>query len=97
VDIGDHVLAAPQMMIVPYQHIFGSREKLIREQGGLTERVVVEDDVYLGMSVRVLCGVTIGRGAVVGAGAVVRKDIPPYAVAVGLPARVIRYRQERPS
>jgi acetyltransferase-like isoleucine patch superfamily enzyme len=92
VEIGDDVLAAPQMMIVPYQHIFASREKLIREQGGLQAKVVVEDDVYLGMGVRVFYGVTIGRGAVVGAGSVVRKDIPPHAVAAGVPARIIRYR-----
>ncbi len=92
VEIGDDVLAAPQMMIVPYQHIFASRDRLIREQGGLQEKVVIEDDVYLGMSVRVFYGVTIGRGAVVGAGSVVRKNIPPYAVAAWVPARIIRYR-----
>jgi acetyltransferase-like isoleucine patch superfamily enzyme len=92
VEIGDDVLIAPQCMIVPYQHIFATREKPIREQGGLQEKVVVEDDVYMGMGVRVLLGITIGRGAVVGAGAVVTKNVPPYAVAVGVPARVVRYR-----
>lgn len=92
VEIGDDVLAAPQMMIVPYQHIFDARDKLIRQQGGRQSKVVIEDDVYLGMGVRVLLGVTIGHGAVVGAGAVVNKDIPPYAVAAGVPARVLRYR-----
>ena len=92
VAIGDHVLIAPQAMIVPYQHIFASREALIAEQGGVQRKVAIEDDVYLGMSVRILLGVTIGRGAVVGAGAVVTKDIPAYAVAVGVPARVLRYR-----
>lgn len=90
--IGDHVLIAPQVTVVPYQHNFADRDKLIREQGGVTGRVVVEDDVYLGMAVRILLGITIGRGAVVGAGAVVTNDIPPHAVAVGVPARVIRYR-----
>lgn len=90
--IGDDVLMAPQGMIVPYQQVFASRDKPIRDQGGLTAKVIVDDDVYLGMAVRVLLGVTIGRGAVVSAGAVVTKDVPPYAVAVGVPARVIRYR-----
>ena len=54
VEIGDHVLIAPQAMIVPYQHIFASREALIAQQGGVQRRVVIEDDVYLGMSVRTL-------------------------------------------
>jgi acetyltransferase-like isoleucine patch superfamily enzyme len=92
VEIGDHVLMAPQAMIVPYQHNFTSKEKLIREQGGQMEKVVIESDVYLGMAVRVLSGVRIGQGAVVGAGTVVTRDLPPYAVAVGVPARVLRYR-----
>lgn len=92
VEIGDHVLIAPQVAIVPYQHHISDRTRLIAEQGGAMEKVVVDDDVYLGMSVRILLGVTIGRGAVVGAGAVVTRDIPPYAVAMGVPARVSRYR-----
>jgi len=92
VEIGNHVLMAPQTMIVPYQHNFGAKETLIRDQGGLMDKVVIEDDAYVGMAVRVLSGVTIGHGAVVGAGSLVTKDLPPYAVAVGVPARVIRYR-----
>ena len=92
VEIGDHVLLAPQTMIVPYQHNFGAKGRLIHDQGGVMEKVAIEDDVYLGMAVRVLSGVTIGRGTVVGAGAVVTKNLPPYAIAVGVPARVIRYR-----
>ena len=54
---------------------------------------MIEDDVWLGMGVKVMDGVRIGRGAVVGANAVVTKDIPPYSVAVGVPARVIRKRE----
>ncbi len=57
--------------------------------------IVVEDDVWLGVGVKVLDGVTIGRGAVIGAGAVVTKDIPPLAIAAGVPARVLRRRGER--
>lgn len=50
------------------------------------------NDVWLGVGVQVLSGVSIGDGAVVGAGSVVSRDIPPYAIAVGAPARVVRYR-----
>lgn len=52
--------------------------------------IVIEDDVWLGMNVLVLKGVTIGRGSLVGANSVVTRDIPPYSVAVGSPARVVR-------
>ena len=54
--------------------------------------VVVEEDVWIGARVTLLCGVHIGRGAIVAAGAVVARDVPPYAVVGGVPARVISYR-----
>lgn len=53
-------------------------------------------DVWLGAGVHVMSGVTIGTGAIVGAGSVVTRDVPPYAVAVGAPARPVRYRFEEP-
>jgi acetyltransferase-like isoleucine patch superfamily enzyme len=92
VEIGSHVLAAPGLLIVPYQHTFTDVNTPIYLQGGSQQRVVIEDDVYLGMGMRVLSGVTIGRGSVVGAGAVVTRDVPPLSIAVGVPARVIRTR-----
>ena len=52
----------------------------------------IENDVWIGLNVVIMDGITIGDGAVIGSGAVVTRDIPPYAVAVGIPARVIRYR-----
>ena len=54
--------------------------------------IVVGDDVWLATDATVLSNVTIGRGAVICAGAVVTKDVPPYAIVAGVPARVIRYR-----
>lgn len=54
--------------------------------------IVLEDDVWLGFRCTVMSGVTIGRGAVVAAGAVVTKDVPPYAIVGGVPAKVIKYR-----
>lgn len=54
--------------------------------------IVIEDDVWIGSNSVVLSGVTIGRGSVVGAGSVVVKDIPPYSIAAGNPARVLRKR-----
>lgn len=57
-------------------------------------QTTIGNDVFIGANVTVLDGVTIGDGAVIGAGAVVTKDIPPYGIAVGVPAHVVKYRFE---
>ena len=54
--------------------------------------IIIEDDVWIGVNSIILSGVKIGRGAVIGAGSVVSKDIPPYAIACGNPAKIIKYR-----
>lgn len=56
------------------------------------ERLVVEDDVWIGYGAIVLSNVIVGRGAIVAAGALVTKDVPPYAVVAGVPARVVGWR-----
>lgn len=58
----------------------------------LADKIVIEDHVYIGGKTTVLKNVTIGKYSVVGAGAVVTKDIPPFSIAVGVPARVIKKR-----
>lgn len=92
--IGANCMIAQHCVFMPYQHGFADAARPMREQP-LTSRgdIVLEDDVWLGANVCVLDGVTIGKGAIVGAGAVVTKDIPPYAIAVGVPATVIRFRE----
>ncbi|WP_199520746.1 DapH/DapD/GlmU-related protein [Pseudomonas lactis] len=52
--------------------------------------MVIEDDVWIGEKVAILKGVTVGKGSVIGAGAVVTKDVPPYSVAAGIPARILK-------
>jgi acetyltransferase-like isoleucine patch superfamily enzyme len=93
--IGAGCMIGAHCALMPYQHRTTDMARPMREQG-LTSRgpVVLEDDVWLGVHVCVLDGVTIGRGAIIGAGAVVTHDIPPYAVAGGVPARVLRSREE---
>ncbi len=54
--------------------------------------IVIQDDVWIGIGATILSGVTISQGAIIGAGAVVTKDIPPYSIAVGNPAKVIKKR-----
>lgn len=94
VTIGNNVLIATHCVIVSANHAFEDPAILIRQQGETAKPIVIEDDCWLGAGVTVLSGVTIHTGAVIGAGAVVTHDIPAYSVAVGVPARVIRNRQD---
>jgi acetyltransferase-like isoleucine patch superfamily enzyme len=91
--IGRDVQIAPHCGFSPYEHNFEDRDRVIHQQGIRSAGdIVLEDDVWLGLGVAVLEGVHIGKGAIIGAGAVVTEDIPAYAIAVGVPARVIRMR-----
>ena len=88
--IGSQVQIAPQCTFSPYDHNFDDLSQPIWSQGLRSKGpIVIEDDAWLGVGVRVLEGVTIGRGAIIGAGSVVTRDVPAYAIAVGVPARVI--------
>lgn len=57
---------------------------------GYDKDVIINEDCWIGCNVTLLCGVTIGRGCTIAAGAVVNKDIPPYCIAGGVPAKVIK-------
>lgn len=92
-EIGNDVRIAPQVRIITMDHIYDDPKTPIHLQGIQANGINIEDDVWLGIGVTVLDGVTIGKGAVIGAGAVVTKDIPPYSVAVGVPAKVIKKRE----
>jgi acetyltransferase-like isoleucine patch superfamily enzyme len=91
-EIGDDSLLAQQITITPYSHKFDDPGKIIYAQGGHQRKVTIGRDCYLGMRVVVLWSADIGEGSVVGAGSVVVKPVPPYSVAVGVPARVVRKR-----
>lgn len=92
IKIGDHTIIGPFVQIIDSNHSF-KKEKLIKEQNAVIEDIDIGADVWIGSGVKILCGVNIGQGAVVGANAVVTKDIPPYAVAAGVPAKIIKYRE----
>jgi acetyltransferase-like isoleucine patch superfamily enzyme len=90
--IGDDVIAGPGVRIFSEDHAFDALDRPIRAQGTRRARVTIESDCWLGAGVTVVAGVTIGRGCVIAAGAVVTRDVPPYSVAAGVPARAIRSR-----
>lgn len=93
VEIGDSALIADGVYISDFDHKFTDLRIPIKDQGIAKSRVRIERDVWLGTKVTVCRGVVIGEGTVVGANAVVTRDLPPYAVAVGVPARVVKDRR----
>lgn len=95
IKIGKRCLIAAQSGIYANNHNFANPLEPIKDQGVTRKGIVIEDDCWLGHGVTVLDGVTIGQGSVIGAGAVVTKDIPPFSVAIGVPARVIKNRMNQ--
>ena len=92
IDIGARVGIGPGVRIITSTHNEVGRETPILHSPLRLSPVVVEDDCDIGVSATILPGVRIGRGAQIGAGAVVIEDVPPFGIAVGVPARVIRER-----
>ena len=92
-EIGDNVLMAQNITLTPYSHIFNDPKANIITQGGHSKKVVIGRDAYIGMGVSVMYSGDIGEGSIIGAGSVVVKPIPPYSVAVGNPAKVIKERK----
>ena len=88
--IGSHVNLAQGITITALNHNFDDSEKRIDQQGISTKEVVLEDDIWVGANAVILPGVTIGKHAVVAAGAIVTKDVPPHSLVAGVPAKVIR-------
>lgn len=96
VEIGDDSLLAEMVSIRDHDHRFERLDVPIREQGADVAPVVIGRNVWIGAKVSVVKGVTIGDNAIIGANAVVTRDIPANAIAVGIPARVIKMRPGAP-
>ena len=91
--IGKNVLIGPYSVLRAADHVFADHDRPIREQGHAGGVISIEEDCWLGSHVVVIRNVTIGKGSVVGAHSVVTKDIPPYSIAMGVPATVKERRQ----
>ena len=92
--VGRDVMMGPRCVILAGRHATGRTDVPMNQQGFLPDRaVVIEDDVWVGASVTVLPGRVIGTGSIVGAGSVVTRDVPPWSVVGGNPARVLGTRR----
>ena len=98
VTIGQHVAIAANCTFASANHAFDDPDTLIMKQGFAPSRggIRIEDDVWIGANTVLLDGAWVRQGAVIAAGAVVRGEIPPYGVAAGVPARVVKWRRPPP-
>jgi len=94
VEIGADVAIAANCTFAAANHAFRSKSSLIMEQGFLPSRggIQVEDDVWIGAGVVLLDGAILRRGCVVGAGSLVRSELPPYSINQGTPAKTVGWR-----
>lgn len=92
VSIGAHVMIAPNVVIVAFDHGTADTQVPMVKQDSVEAPVVIEDDVWIAANVTIGKGVRIGRGSIIGANSYVNKDIPPFSIAGGVPARVIKQR-----
>lgn len=93
ITIGDHVMIGPNTSIVASSHTFDDLHTPMRHQDVAALQVVIADDVWIGAGVRILGGVTIRRGAIIGAGSVVIGDVCEHEIRAGVPARLISLRR----
>ncbi len=94
ITIGSGVMIAPNCAFYSYDHGIAPdlpiRKQPLQSRGG----IIIDDESWIGFGVIVLNGVRIGKGAVIGAGSVVTRDVPDYAIAAGVPAKVLKMRKD---
>ncbi len=92
--IGNNVMIAPHCAFIASDHVISDLNTPMNCQGTIDGSITVSDGCWIGYGSTILNNVSIGEGAVVAAGAVVTKDVPPFAIVGGVPAKIIRYRKE---
>ena len=90
--IGSNTIIGPGVCIIAENHVFNNPGIPIRLQGETRKGIYIGEDCWIGAKATVLDGVSIGDRAIIAAGAVVNKDVPPFAIAGGVPAKVLKYR-----
>ncbi len=94
VTLGSHITIGAHTVVISGNPNYKRLDIPIMKQEGQAQGIRIGDDVWIGIGVKVIDGVNIGNGCVIGAGTVVIKDIPNYAIAAGVPARIIGNRKE---
>lgn len=94
ITFGNYVMVGPQTVIWGRNHSMNMNIPM-KLQPSQSSPIVIGDDVWIGAHVTILKGITIGCGAVVGAGSVVVHNVPPYAVVVGNPAHIVKFRNKK--
>jgi len=93
IEIGDNVMMSPRVSIYSENHNFSETDRPMIEQGVTRSFVIIEDDCWIAANAVILAGVTVGKGSVIAAGSIVTKDVPPYSIVGGNPARIIKSRK----
>jgi len=92
IEIGNDVIIGPYSMLESVEHVHSKREMPIADQGSEGNPIKIEDDVWIGAGVMILDGITIKKGSIIGAGAVVTRDIDQFEIVGGVPAKHISWR-----
>jgi acetyltransferase-like isoleucine patch superfamily enzyme len=92
IEIGSNVMMGPRVTLLAETHNYGDTHRTMKSQGVSRSTILIEDNCWIGAGAQVLPGVTIGRGSVVGSGAVITRDVAPYSIVAGVPARLVRGR-----
>lgn len=92
--IGNHVIVAQNVVLSGLNHQYTDLTIPIQQQGVSTKQIVIEDDVWIGANSVITAGVKIGVHSIVGGGSVVTKDVPPYSIVAGNPAKIIKFLQQ---
>ncbi|MFQ3576487.1 MAG: acyltransferase [Cytophagales bacterium] len=87
--IGNNVRIAPYVIIIDDD--YHDVKDHFNHEGGKKSPITIEDDVWIAMDAKILKGVMIGKGSVIATSSVVTKDVPPYTVVAGIPAKIIKY------
>ncbi|MEH7299390.1 acyltransferase [Neobacillus drentensis] len=92
INIGNNVMLGPNVNIIAENHVFDDISIPIKKQGVVQKGIIIEDDCWIGSGATILDGVKVGKGSVIAAGSVVTKDVPPFSVVGGIPAKLIKTR-----